>query len=120
MHLLTVCLSRVLADHDADHLSLAVPNRLMELNCGKTLFKPAPPGFQPRRKLKGLAKLFYRFVNSESGRISGDFKKNTSGLKKVDGMKILPVTHRSDGHILFNQQPAPVQLRCIVGTRKAT
>ena len=55
-------------------------------------------------------KFFEFFVQSEAGRVSGDFKKDPAWFAEVDGMKIRAIDYRRDVVAKIDQTLAPPEL----------
>src|SRR6266496_215982 len=57
-----------------------------------------------------LAELLQFFVQSETGRLRGDFKKYATGFAEIDGMKIRPIDHWRHIVAKLDEMLAPLEL----------
>jgi len=89
----------------------------MESDGHKPLLDITSLGFQPLRNAEFFAQRFDRLIESESGRVRGEFEKHATGLAKINGVKIGAIQNWC--HIqMLRDFPAPLFLRRIVGGAK--
>src|SRR5439155_24720005 len=67
-----------------------------------------------RRQLQIFAKVLNRFVGGKSRSFRGNFKQNSTGLAKINGMKIKTVDHRRNVETELDQPFSPAQLFLVV------
>ena len=67
-------------------------------------------GFHPRRKAQMRAEFLQFFIQSETGRLRGDFKKHAAGFAEIDGMKIRPIDHWRHVVAKIDEMFAPLEL----------
>src|ERR1700730_1056976 len=71
-----------------------------------------------RRGLQAFAEAAGPVVSRETGTFSGDFEQNSTGLAKIDRMKIETVDHRRNMEPEVDQLFSPAQLLLIVRAAK--